>query len=41
MNTPISINDVGGNVTVTIIDGSNNKTDIRIVYQALTDIKRL
>jgi tetratricopeptide (TPR) repeat protein len=31
MNTPISINDViGGNVTVTIIDGSNNKTDIKI-----------
>ena len=30
MNTPISINDVGGNVTVTIIDGNNNKTDIRI-----------
>ncbi|HSF51526.1 MAG TPA: tetratricopeptide repeat protein [Nitrososphaeraceae archaeon] len=30
MNTPISINGVGGNVTVTIIDGSNNKTDIRI-----------
>ena len=30
MNTPLSISDIDGNVTVTIIDGSNNKTDIRI-----------